>query len=92
MTHDYDDIIGLPHYEPKHHPRMPLYDRVAQFAPFAALTGHSAAIEETARVAKERVEGRDRRVLVTEDGFEVPLEIARAVGAAREDAEEVDWQ
>ena len=22
MIHDYDDIINLPHYEPKHHPRM----------------------------------------------------------------------
>lgn len=32
----YEDIINLPHYEPKH-PRMPLESRAAQFAPFAAL-------------------------------------------------------
>lgn len=46
----YDDIIGLPHYEPKYHQRMPMANRAAQFAPFAALTGHGAAIAETARI------------------------------------------
>ena len=46
MTHDYDDIINLPHYEPKHHPRMSMWSRAAQFAPFAALTGYDAAIQE----------------------------------------------
>ena len=46
MTHDYDDIINLPHYEPKHHPRMSMWNRAAQFAPFAALTGYDAAIKE----------------------------------------------
>ena len=30
MTHDYDDIINLPHYEPKHHPRMSMWNRAAQ--------------------------------------------------------------
>ena len=45
MDH-YDDIINLPHYEPKHHPRMSMWNRAAQFAPFAALTGYDAAIQE----------------------------------------------
>ena len=49
MTHDYDDIINLPHYEPKHHPRMSMWNRAAQFAPFAALTGYEAAIKDTAQ-------------------------------------------
>ena len=31
-------------------------DRAAQFAPFAALTGHDAAIKETARLTDERLE------------------------------------
>ena len=48
MTNDYDDIINLPHYEPKHHPRMSMWNRAAQFAPFAALTGYDAAIKDTA--------------------------------------------
>ena len=51
MNNDtYEDIIGLPHYEPKHHNRMPMRSRAAQFAPFAALTGHDAAIAETSRL------------------------------------------
>ncbi len=35
---------------------MPLWDRAAQFAPFAALTGHDAAIKETVRLTDERLE------------------------------------
>ena len=50
MTHDYDDIINLPHYEPKHHPRMSMEARAAQFAPFAALTGYDSAIQESGRL------------------------------------------
>ncbi len=51
----YDDIIDLPHYEPKHK-RMTMENRAAQFAPFAALTGHSAAIAETARLTDSMTE------------------------------------
>lgn len=54
----YDDIIDLPHYEPKHK-RMPIENRAAQFAPFAALTGHHAAIEETARLTEKNIELSD---------------------------------
>ena len=56
MTGPYDDILHLPHPTSKRHPRMPIADRAAQFSPFAALTGHGAAIEETARVADRRIE------------------------------------
>ncbi len=49
MTNNYDDIINLPHYEPKHHPRMSMWSRAAQFAPFAALTGYEAAIKDKAQ-------------------------------------------
>ncbi len=45
----YDDIINLPHHISKEHPQMSMYMRAAQFAPFAALTGHDSAIEETAK-------------------------------------------
>ena len=49
-NNSYEDIINLPHPVSKNHPQMPLRDRAAQFAPFAALTGHDAAIKETARL------------------------------------------
>lgn len=52
----YDDIVDLPHPTSMKHPRMPLADRAAQFSPFAALTGHEAAIRETARITDRRVE------------------------------------
>lgn len=35
---------------------MPMLDRAAQFAPFAALTGYEAAVGETARLTSERRE------------------------------------
>ena len=44
----YDDIINLPHHVSDKHPQMSMLQRAAQFAPFAALTGHDRAIEETA--------------------------------------------
>lgn len=56
MTGPYDDILHLPHPTSKRHPRMPIADRAAQFSPFAALTGHGAAIEETTRVTDRRIE------------------------------------
>ena len=33
---------------------MPIADRAAQFAPFAALTGYKEAIEETERLAEKK--------------------------------------
>lgn len=51
--HRYDDIIGLPRPLSTAHPQMDAASRAAQFAPFAALTGHEAAIRETARQADE---------------------------------------
>ena len=54
--HRYDDIIELPHHISRKHPQMPLLDRAAQFAPFAALTGHESAIRETSRLTEEEIE------------------------------------
>ena len=48
----YEDIIDLPHHVSYRHPRMSRIDRAAQFAPFAALTGYGAAVEETARLTE----------------------------------------
>ena len=52
----YKDIINLPHHVSKKHPQMSMHDRAAQFAPFAALSGHSEAIEETANLAGQKIE------------------------------------
>lgn len=46
----YDDIINLPHHVSKNKTPMSMENRAAQFAPFAALTGHDEALAETARL------------------------------------------
>ena len=56
MTDNYDDIIHLPRHVSKRHPQMSLYNRAAQFAPFAVLTGYGAAIAETARQTSPKIE------------------------------------
>lgn len=52
----YDDIIHLARPQSDRHPPMSMHDRAAQFSPFAALTGHGAAIYETARLTERRRE------------------------------------
>lgn len=54
-TTKYDDIIHLSHHVSSQRTPMPIADRAAQFSPFAALTGHDAAIRETARLAEEKM-------------------------------------
>ena len=56
MNRKYNEIMGLPHHVSKTRPQMPMSDRAAQFAPFAALTGYDAAIKETGRLTVERIE------------------------------------
>ena len=65
MNKNYDDIINLPHFESKKHPRMSLEARSAQFAPFAALNGYEDAVKETARLTEKRIE--------IDDGLKVVL-------------------
>lgn len=54
--HRYDDIIDLPHHSSPTRAHMSIHDRAAQFAPFAALSGHGAAIAETARLTDKKIE------------------------------------
>lgn len=50
MSSPYEDILPMPHHISSTRQRMSMTDRAAQFSPFAALTGHDAAIRETARL------------------------------------------
>lgn len=53
----YNDILNMPYPNPEIEKDFP--DKIlrsAQFAPFAALTGHDEAIEETARLTDSKVE------------------------------------
>ncbi len=70
----YDDIINLPHPNSAKHPRMSMIDRAAQFSPFAALTGHGAAIEETARLTDRRIELTEEEKTVLDEKLRLLLE------------------
>ena len=52
----YADIIDLPHPRSAKHPPMSLYDRAAQFAPFAALSGYDEMVGEEARLTEKQIE------------------------------------
>ena len=52
---EYQNIINFEHYEPRH-PRMTVYKRSAQFAPFAALSGYSEQIAEARRLTTDKKE------------------------------------
>ncbi len=81
----YDDIIHLPHPVSSRHPQMPLSDRAAQFSPFAALTGHDAAIRETARLTEEKAE-------LDEDGKELLNEKLQMINEALPEVEVTYFQ
>ena len=73
MKKNYDDIINLIHFEPKHK-RMSIASRSAQFAPFAALTGYEDAVAETARLTDNRIEIDDGMKEIINDKLQLILE------------------
>lgn len=52
----YADIFDLPHHQSAKRKHMSRYDRAAQFAPFAALTGYDDMIVEEARFTDSEIE------------------------------------
>ena len=65
---EYRDIINLPHPESRSHPRMPMENRAAQFAPFAALTGYGDTVDRMTEkheevIANERTHEKDSDIL-----------------------------
>ena len=69
----YDDIINIPHWEPRSHPRMSEYDRAAQFAPFAALTGYDAMIREASRLTDSKIEPDEEQILALNETLSMIL-------------------
>ncbi len=78
MSGAYDDIINLPHPTSARHPRMSLADRAAIFSPFAALVGHGAAIEETARLTDQKIELTEEEKTLLDEKLRLLLETGRA--------------
>lgn len=63
----YDDIIEMDRPISKKHPPMKISDRAAQFAPFAALTGHGEAVSLTADKNLSRYDDLDTNEIFEED-------------------------
>ncbi len=59
----------MPHHVSEKHPPMPMKERAAQFAPFAAISGHKEAIEETARETAERIELDEGEKALLDEGL-----------------------
>ncbi|MBR2953278.1 MAG: hypothetical protein IKC45_02705 [Clostridia bacterium] len=74
MDDKYNDIINLPHYQSKKRPHMSIYDRAAQFSPFAALTGHDEAIKETARLTDKKTELSETTKTILDEKFSFIME------------------
>ena len=70
----YDDIINLKRPISKH-PKMSLYQRSAQFAPFAALTGYEGQVKETARLTDRRIELDEEMKLILDLKIQVIKEM-----------------
>ena len=58
---NYEDIINLPHHVSKRHPQMSMWNRAAQFAPFAALTGYEDAIQDSIQENLRSFEEKDTK-------------------------------
>ena len=74
MNNRYDEIMELPHHVSTTRPQMPMSDRAAQFAPFAALTGYDSAIKETGRLTDERVELDEEALTALDRKYQLLIE------------------
>lgn len=56
MTGKYDDMLRLPHHVSASRKPMAMTARAAQFAPFAALSGYDAEVQEAGRLTDRPIE------------------------------------
>ena len=70
ITHQYDDIIELPHHQSTTRAHMSLPDRAAQFAPFAALTGHDDVLRQTKEANEQYYEDLNKGDKYDEAGID----------------------
>ncbi len=56
MTGKYDDMLQLPHHVSANRKPMAMTARAAQFAPFAALSGYDAEVQEAGRLTDRPIE------------------------------------
>ncbi|WP_285827801.1 YolD-like family protein [Bacteroides acidifaciens] len=75
----YDDIINLPHHVSQTRTPMSMENRAAQFAPFAALSGHNEAINETARQTSSKIELSEGELATLTKRLEYAIQLQSSV-------------
>ena len=70
-SNKYDEILSLPHHISTTRPQMPMSDRAAQFAPFAARKAGGKYVSATGAVKK--VDDFERRITM-QDGTKIPMD------------------
>lgn len=75
----YEDILGLPRHSSAHHAHMTRLNRAAQFAPFAALSGHEAEIAEAGRLTEQAAELMEDEALRIDEALRWALRSAEEV-------------
>ena len=76
----YDDIINMPRPVSERYAPMSLYDRAAQFAPFAALSGYEDMVHEETRLVDRRIELTDEEIEINSRKL---CRIAEAIGSGQ---------
>lgn len=77
---DYEDILHLPHHVSGKRAHMPIGDRAAQFAPFAAVVGHEKAVKEAARYIDQKKELDELEKAIIDDKLrEIDAKLANRV-------------
>ena len=74
----YADILHLPHHQAADRKHMSMYDRAAQFSPFAALTGFDGVIAETGRLTDHKIELSESEKVLLDQKLTLIDEVIRA--------------
>lgn len=74
-TEKYSKIINMPHHTSPTRKRMPISDRAAQFAPFAALTGYDSMVEETARLTDSEDASSEEHTVIIDKKLRILAEL-----------------
>ena len=74
----YADILHLPHHQAADRKHMSMYDRAAQFSPFAALTGFDGVIAETGRLTDRKIELSESDKVLLDQKLTLIDEVIRA--------------
>lgn len=69
----YYDMLNMPRHISRTHAHMSIYDRAAQFSPFAALTGYDSEIKEAARLTDQRVDLDEAEKTILDEKIQIIL-------------------